>query len=94
VVCNITDAQAEYVGKVAAQLRAAGLRVATDTRGEKITRKIAEAAAQKVPYILVMGDREVEAGTIAVRARGATQGTVMPLADAIALIQKAIAEKA
>jgi threonyl-tRNA synthetase len=94
VVCNITDAQAEHVGKVAAQLRAAGLRVETDIRGEKITRKIAENAAQKVPYILVMGDREVEAGTIAVRARGATQGTVMPLADAVALIQKAIAEKA
>ncbi len=94
VVCNITDPQAEHVEKVAAQLRAAGLRVATDTRGEKITRKIAEAAAQKVPYILVLGDREVEAGTIAVRARGATQGTVMPIADAVALIQKAIAEKA
>ncbi len=100
VVCNITDAQAEHVSKVAAQLRAAGLqgqpglRVETDVRGEKITRKIAESAAQKVPYILVMGDREVEAGTIAVRARGATQGTVMPLADAVALIQKAIAEKA
>jgi threonyl-tRNA synthetase len=94
VVCNITDAQAEHVGKVAEQLRAAGLRVETDVRGEKITRKIAENAANKVPYILVMGDREVEAGTIAVRARGATQGTVMPLADAVALIQKAIAEKA
>ncbi len=94
VVCNITDAQAEHVDKVAAQLRAAGLRVATDTRGEKITRKIAENAAQKVPYILVLGDREVEAGTIAVRARGATQGTVMPLAEAIELIQKAITEKA
>ena len=94
VVCNITDAQADYVGTVAAQLRAAGLRVATDTRGEKITRKIAENAAQKVPYILVMGHREVEAGTIAVRARGATQGTVMPMAEAIALIRQAIAEKA
>jgi threonyl-tRNA synthetase len=93
VVCNITDAQAEQVTRVAAQLRAAGLRVETDVRGEKITRKIAENAAQKVPYILVMGDREVEAGTIAVRARGATQGTVMPLADAVALIQKVIAEK-
>ena len=94
VVCNITDAQAEHVGKVTAQLHAAGLRVTSDIRGEKITRKIAENAAQKVPYILVMGDREVEAGTIAVRARGAMQGTVMPLADAIDLIRKAIAEKA
>ena len=69
------------------------LRVEADTRGEKITRKIAENASKKVPFLLVVGDREKEAGTIAVRARGATQGTVMPLAEAVALIQKAIAEK-
>ncbi len=94
VVCNITDAQADHVPTVAAQFRAAGLRVETDTRGEKITRKIAEAASHKIPYILVIGDREKEAGTVAVRARGASQGTVMPMAEAIALIQKAIAEKA
>jgi threonyl-tRNA synthetase len=94
VVCNITDAQADHVPLVAAQLRAAGLRYETDTRGEKITRKIAEAASKKIPYILVIGDREKEAGTVAVRARGASQGTVMPMAEAIALIQKAIAEKA
>ncbi len=94
VVCNITDAQADHVPLVASQLRAAGLRVETDTRGEKITRKIAEAASHKIPYILVIGDREKEAGTVAVRARGASQGTVMPMAEAIALIQKSIAEKA
>jgi threonyl-tRNA synthetase len=93
VVCNITDAQADHVPLVAAQLRAAGLRYETDTRGEKITRKIAEAASKKIPYILVIGDREKEAGTIAVRQRGDTQGKVMPMAEAVALIQKVIANR-
>jgi threonyl-tRNA synthetase len=70
-----------------------GLRVESDVRGEKITRKIAENAARKIPFILVVGDREKEAGTIAVRQRGDTQGKVMPMAEAIALIQSAIAQK-
>ena len=94
IVCSITDAQADHAVQVMQQLKALGLRVEADTRGEKITRKIAENASKKVPFLLVVGDREKEAGTIAVRARGATQGTVMPLAEAVALIQKAIAEKA
>ena len=94
IVCSITDAQADHAVHVMQQLKALGLRVEADTRGEKITRKIAENASKKVPFLLVVGDREKEAGTIAVRARGATQGTVMPLAEAVALIQKAIAEKA
>jgi threonyl-tRNA synthetase len=94
IVCSITDAQSEHAQAVAADLRKLGLRVESDPRGEKITRKIAEAASKKIPFILVVGDREKEAGTIAVRQRGASQGTVMPMADAIALVQKAIAEKA
>jgi threonyl-tRNA synthetase len=94
VVCNITDAQADYVHEVAAKLRAAGLRVETDTRGEKITRKIAENAAHKVPFILVVGDREKESGNVAVRPRGAQQGTVMPFAQALAMVQGAVAQKA
>ena len=94
IVCSITDAQGEHAAAVAADLRKIGLRVEADTRGEKITRKIAEAASKKIPFILVVGDREKEAGTIAVRQRGDTQGKVMPMAEAVALIQKAIAEKA
>jgi threonyl-tRNA synthetase len=93
-VCSITDAQNDYVEKVAAELKSQGVRVETDTRGEKITKKIAEAAARKLPYILVVGDKEKEAGTVAVRARGQQQSAVMPLADALALISKAVAEKA
>jgi threonyl-tRNA synthetase len=94
MVCSITDGQAEYAQTVAEQLRGIGLRVESDVRGEKITRKIAENAARKIPFILVVGDREKEAGTIAVRQRGESQGTVMPMAEAVALIQRAIAGKA
>jgi threonyl-tRNA synthetase len=94
IVCSITDAQAEHAQAVAEQLRGLGLRVESDVRGEKITRKIAENASRKIPFILVVGDREKEAGTIAVRQRGESQGTVMPMADAVALIQRAVAEKA
>jgi threonyl-tRNA synthetase len=93
IVCSITDAQADHAQAVAEQLRGLGLRIESDVRGEKITRKIAENAARKIPFILVVGDREKEAGTIAVRQRGDTQGKVMPMAEAIVLIQKAIAEK-
>ena len=93
VVCSITDAQNDYVAIVAKELKAQGLRVDTDTRGEKITRKIAEAAARKVPYIIVVGDKEKEAGQVAVRARGQQQSAVMPLVEAMALIRVAIEQK-
>jgi threonyl-tRNA synthetase len=93
IVCSITDAQTEHAQAVAADLRKLGLRVESDGRGEKITRKIAEAASRKIPFILVVGDREKEAGTIAVRRRGDTQGKVMPMASAIELIQTCISEK-
>jgi len=69
-VLNISDAQADYVQDVAAKLRKAGLRVQTDLRNEKITYKIREHSVQKLPYIIVVGDKEREAGTVAVRARG------------------------
>jgi threonyl-tRNA synthetase len=94
IVCNITDSQSDYVTHVATQLRAAGLRVQTDLRGEKITRKIAEAAANKLPYILVVGDKEKEAGQVAVRQRGQQQSAVMPVAEAVALVQAAVTGKA
>jgi threonyl-tRNA synthetase len=93
-VCSITDAQNDYVETVAKQLKSQGLRVETDTRGEKITKKIAEAASRKLPYILVVGDKEKEAGTVAVRQRGQQQSVVMPLAEAVTLIQQAVSSKA
>jgi len=70
VVCNISDAQAEYVQSVAQTLIKQGFRVKADLRNEKITYKIREHSMQKIPYILVCGDKEKQAGTVAVRARG------------------------
>ena len=70
VVMNITDAQNEYAVSVVNKMKAAGLRVRFDDRNEKIGLKIREASMKKVPYLLVVGDKEKEAGTVAVRARG------------------------
>ncbi|MGE0371709.1 MAG: threonine--tRNA ligase [Gammaproteobacteria bacterium] len=72
VVLNITDRQADYVAKVAAIMRKAGIRVAIDLRNEKIGFKIREHTLQRVPYLLVVGDREMEDETVAVRARDGT----------------------
>jgi threonyl-tRNA synthetase len=69
-VLNITDAQAEYAQELAKSLRNQGLRVSVDQRNEKITYKIREHSMQKLPYILVVGDKEKAAGAVAVRARG------------------------
>ena len=69
VVLNITDAQADYVRKVQQQLAARGLRVEADLRNEKIGYKIREHTLQRIPYLLVVGDRELQAGVLAVRAR-------------------------
>jgi threonyl-tRNA synthetase len=70
VVLNITDAQAEYARSVAKTLQNQGLRVNLDLRNEKITYKIREHSMQKLPYLLVVGDKEMAAGAVAVRARG------------------------
>jgi threonyl-tRNA synthetase len=86
-VLNITDSQADYVQDVANLLRNQGLRVSIDLRNEKITYKIREHSMQKVPYILVAGDKEKAAGTVSVRARGNKDLGVMPIADFLKLIQ-------
>jgi threonyl-tRNA synthetase len=69
VILNITDRQAEYARKVEESLKNQGLRVKSDLRNEKIGFKIREHTIQRVPYLLVIGDRETEAGTVAVRTR-------------------------
>ena len=79
VVLNITDAQAEYALSVVKKLKNQGFRVVYDLRNEKITYKIREHSMQKLPYLLVMGDKEMAAGTVAVRARGNTDLGVMTL---------------
>ncbi len=97
-VLNITDAQGAYVQEVADKLRKAlpsqGLRVVTDLRNEKITYKIREHSLQKLPYILVAGDKEKAAGAVAVRARGGKDLGVMSIDAFVDLIAKDIAAKA
>ena len=82
-VLNITDIQAEYARNVAKTLQNQGIRVHLDLRNEKITYKIREHSMQKLPYILVVGDKEMAAGAVAVRARGNVDLGVMAL-DAFA----------
>jgi threonyl-tRNA synthetase len=81
VVLNITDAQADYAGQVAASLNEAGFRAHADLRNEKIGYKIREHTLQKVPWLLVIGDREKERGAISVRTRSGEDLGSMPLQD-------------
>ena len=96
-VLNITDAQAEYCGEIVEKLKKSlpnhGLRVVSDLRNEKITYKIREHSMQKLPYILVIGDKEKAAGTVAVRARGGQDLGVMSIDSFIQLIERDITEK-
>jgi len=97
-VLNITDAQSDYCREIAAKLQKSvsnqGLRVDLDLRNEKITYKIREHSLQKLPYILVAGDKEKAAGTVAVRARGNQDLGVMSIDAFIELISSDIASKA
>jgi threonyl-tRNA synthetase len=79
VILNITDKQADYARKVQETLRNQGLRVNSDLRNEKIGFKIREHTIKHVPYLLVIGDREVEAGTVAVRTRSGGELGSMPI---------------
>jgi len=88
VILNITDSQADYALSVQASLKAAGFRVEADIRNEKVGFKVREHTIQKVPYLVVVGDREVANGEIAVRARnGDDQGT-MPIEAFIEILRK------
>ena len=92
-VLNITDGQSDYARQVVKTLQKQGLRVVSDLRNEKITYKIREHSLQKVPYILVVGDKEKANGAVAVRARGNQDLGVMPLADFVEKIAAGIAQK-
>ncbi|WP_303783033.1 threonine--tRNA ligase [Sandarakinorhabdus limnophila] len=87
VVATIVSDADDYAGQVAAQLRAAGIRVETDLRNEKINLKVREHSLQKAPYMLVVGRREAEGGTVALRSLKGGEQKVMPLAEAVALIK-------
>jgi threonyl-tRNA synthetase len=86
VVMNITDAQADYVDEIRKTLMNQGLRVATDLRNEKIGYKIREHTLQRVPYLLVVGDREKENGLVAVRTRVGEDLGSMSITDFVARI--------
>ncbi len=78
-VASITDAQAPYAREIAAKIKAADLRVQEDLRGEKINYKIRELSLQKIPYIAVVGDKEMQTNTVSIRARGGKNLGVMPV---------------
>lgn len=85
-VAPITDGQAEYAKSVAEKLHNARIRVISDLRGEKINYKIRELSLQKIPYILVVGEKEAQAGTVSVRMRGGKDLGVMRVEDFLSRI--------
>ncbi len=93
-VLNISEGQAEYALKVEQALKKQGFRVQADLRNEKITYKIREHSVQKVPYIVVIGDKERDANTVAVRARGNVDLGVMSVDSLVERLREEIAAKA
>ncbi|PVY78719.1 Ser-tRNA(Thr) hydrolase /threonyl-tRNA synthetase [Cupriavidus alkaliphilus] len=94
VVMNIADSQAEYAESVVQLLQKQGFRAKADLRNEKITYKIREHSLQKVPYLLVVGDKERDANQVAVRARGNVDLGVMPVSAFVERLQHDVASKA
>lgn len=92
-ILTITDRQLDYANKVAEQLREAGIRIEVDDRNEKIGYKIRAAQTEKVPYMLVIGDKEMEEGTAALRKRGEGDLGAMAIDDIIARLSQEIAAK-
>jgi len=93
VVLNITDGQVEYAQKVTDALRKAGIRAVSDLSNNKITYKIREHSLQKLPYLLVVGDKEMAAEGVAVRARGNQDLGVMKLEDFIVRVSEEVAAR-
>jgi threonyl-tRNA synthetase len=93
VMIPISERHAEYAQKVADQLKAADVRVHVDARNEKMNAKIREHAMQKVPFLVVMGDKEAEGGRVNVRTRGKEKTEDMPVTDFVERIKTLIAEK-
>ncbi|MDP3906451.1 threonine--tRNA ligase [Novosphingobium sp.] len=87
VVATIVSDADDYARDVTEQLKAAGIRVETDLRNEKINYKVREHSLQKVPHLLVVGKREAEEGTVAIRTLGEERQRFMPLAEAIAMLK-------
>jgi threonyl-tRNA synthetase len=93
-VLNISEAQDEYAQQVTQALKKQGFRVQADLRNEKITYKIREHSVQKLPYIVVIGDKERDANTVAVRARGNVDLGVMPIDKLVERLRTEVQAKA
>ena len=93
MVIPISEKHHDYAEKVHKMLEAAGVRVETDYRAEKMGYKIREAQLKKIPYMLVVGDKEAEENTVAVRARKEEKGGTKPLTEFIEQICKEIESK-
>ena len=93
VVLNISENSAAYAQQIQQSLKKQGFRVESDLRNEKITYKIREHALQKLPFLLVVGDKERESNTVAVRARGGVDLGVMPLEAFVARLQQDVSQK-
>jgi len=93
VVCCISEPSAEYAAQITQSLKKQGFRVESDLRGEKITYKIREHSLQKIPYILVVGEKEREAGTVAVRGRGGLELGAIKLDDFISRLAADVSDR-
>ena len=93
IILNITDKQAKFAQKIEKSLRKDGFRVESDLRNEKITYKIRDHSMQKVPYLLVVGDRELKENTISVRARGAKDLGSMTLKEFLSMLSRDIKKR-
>jgi threonyl-tRNA synthetase len=90
MVLTVTDNQLSYAQKVFDELRGAGVRVQRDFRNEKLSYKVREAQLQKIPYMLVIGDKEMESGTVTPRYRDGRNLEAMQPADFIAFIEEEV----
>jgi threonyl-tRNA synthetase len=93
-VLPITDRINDYAEKIAAELKAAGLRVESNLKSEKIGAKIRHAQMQKTPFMLVLGDREMEQGMVAVRERTKGDIGVMSITDFVEMARKLVEQRA
>ncbi|HLB41584.1 MAG TPA: threonine--tRNA ligase [Gammaproteobacteria bacterium] len=92
IVANITDKQAKYVEEITQELKKHGVRAKSDLRNEKISFKIREHTIQNIPYLLIVGDREVESHTVSIRTQSGADLGVMPLVQYIELMRTEIAK--
>ena len=93
ILIPIADRHNDYASQVAAELKEAGLRIEVNDSSDRMQAKIRSAQLQKVPYMLIIGDREVENGQVAVRLRNGQNLGALPVADVIAMVQEAVAAK-